>query len=110
MTEFDKNMAAVAFAEANEPEVAKEFISGGEAKGKKPVGAPAKKPILGNIPKNTHAPCLEIIPIVDQPAGRFHFYSAHRHVIGIYSGNRIIAIVDPGTHPHGSLHFRTGPL
>ena len=47
MTVFDKNMAAIAFAEANEHETAKEFISGG-TKGKKTAGAPApaKKPVL----------------------------------------------------------------
>jgi hypothetical protein len=45
MTVFDKNMAAVAFAEVNEHETAKEFISGG-TKGKKTAGAPAKKPVL----------------------------------------------------------------
>jgi len=45
MTVFDKNMAAVAFAEANEHQTAKEFISG-EAKGKKPAATPAKKPVL----------------------------------------------------------------
>lgn len=46
MTVFDKNMAAVAFAEANEHETAKEFVSGG-TKGKKTAGAPTtKKPVL----------------------------------------------------------------
>lgn len=47
MTEFDKNMSAVAFAEANDHEAAKEFISGGGgSKGKKTAAVPAKKPVL----------------------------------------------------------------
>jgi len=46
MTVFDKNMAAVAFAEANEHETAKEFVSGGGTKDKKTAGSPAKKPVL----------------------------------------------------------------
>ena len=49
MTELDKNMAAVAFAEANEHDAAKEFISGGGTKGKKTAGAPAKKPVLAMV-------------------------------------------------------------
>ena len=45
MTEFDKTMAAVAFAEANEPEKARQFVSGTKT-GKQMNGAPAKKPVL----------------------------------------------------------------
>ena len=46
MTEFDKNMAAVAFAEANEHGAAKDFVNSEGAKGKKTAGSPAKKPVL----------------------------------------------------------------
>ena len=48
MTEFDKNMAAVAFAEANEPEKARQFVSS-QKTGKQGYGAPAKKPVLQMI-------------------------------------------------------------
>ncbi|MEJ2688853.1 MAG: hypothetical protein P8130_02650 [Deltaproteobacteria bacterium] len=47
MTAFDRNMAAVAFAEANEPEQARAFVSAsGKKSSKQSAGASAKKPVL----------------------------------------------------------------
>lgn len=45
MTAFDRNMAAVAFAEANEPEQARQFVSDKKIS-KQTGGAQARKPVL----------------------------------------------------------------
>jgi len=49
LTSFDRNMAAVAFAEAGETETAKEFLAEKKAAAKKPEPAGKKKPYGGMI-------------------------------------------------------------
>lgn len=49
VTEFDKNMAAAAFAEAGEFDTAKEFLAEEKATAKKPEPAGNKKPYTGMV-------------------------------------------------------------
>ena len=49
VTKFDKNMSAVAFAEAGETETAKEFLAEKKAAAKNPEPAGKKKPYGGMI-------------------------------------------------------------